>query len=47
MKPKTIKKLKIARPKEKELRGYSLDFLKETMETVFAKLDETEALIEC
>ena len=46
MKPKTIKKLKIARPKEEQLTGYSLVFLKETMESVFAKLDESEALIE-
>ena len=46
MKPKTIKKLKIARPREEQLIGYSLDFLKETMESVFAKLDENEALIE-
>jgi len=46
MKPQTIKKLKIARPKEEQLVDYSLDFLKETMESVFAKLDKNEALIE-
>ena len=46
MKPKTIKKLRIARPREERLEDYSLDFLKETMESVFAKLDKNEALIE-
>ncbi|MHA1910331.1 MAG: hypothetical protein ACTSYA_01435 [Candidatus Kariarchaeaceae archaeon] len=46
MKLETIKRLKIARPKEERLEDYSLDFLKETMESVFAKLDRKEALIE-
>ncbi len=46
MPPRTIKKLKIAKPKERCLRDYSLDFLKDTMDSVFAKLDENEALIE-